>query len=240
VAEDDLYRRYLLALLHRDRVAAVGILLEEGVGKGVPVTDLYLQVIAPAQYQIGRLWQKNQLSVLEEHSATAISQLGMSLLYACIIRGEPIDKLAVIACVAGEEHDLGSRMVADMYEMAGFSVRYLGANVGVERLAAVVRESRPDVIGLSITMDANAEALLRTVARLRKITGNRSVLAVGGPAVSSSPELVTAIGADVSDPDAERAIRHSVSLVQHPADLTWSAPVDSDLGGGVRGDPAEG
>jgi methanogenic corrinoid protein MtbC1 len=38
-------------------------------------------------------------------------------------------KVVTLACVEGELHEVGARMASDFLEMAGFDVRFLGANV---------------------------------------------------------------------------------------------------------------
>jgi len=48
-------------------------LFDEGLAAGVSVPELYLEVIRPAQYEIGRLWQANLVTVAEEHVATSVS-----------------------------------------------------------------------------------------------------------------------------------------------------------------------
>src|SRR4029077_16369327 len=62
--------RYLAALRMGAYREALDILLEEALWQDVPVPILYLDVIQPAQYEIGRLWQGHALGVADEHLAT--------------------------------------------------------------------------------------------------------------------------------------------------------------------------
>ncbi len=149
----------------------------------------------------------------EEHIATGISQLALSLLYPSIPRSAPNGSSAIVACVGGERHDLGARMVADFYEMAGFSVRYLGAGVDPDRLVAMVGEDPPDLLALSVTTTFSVEALRRTADRARSAVGDRMRMAVGGSAVTGSPGLSSSVGADVSDPDVRAAVLQSQTLL---------------------------
>lgn len=211
--KDSLYRRYLEAQLQRDRAAAFRVLLDDGLAAGVSVPELYLGVIQPAQYEIGRLWQANLLSVAEEHVATSISQLALSYLYPYIPRSAPNGKRVLVACVHEERHDLGARMAADFYEMGGFSVRYLGAGIKADQLVAMVREDRPDILGLSVTMTANLDALHLMVDRARDAVGDGMRLAVGGAAHHRGSELSSAIEAEVVDIDVRTAVDHSAQLL---------------------------
>src|ERR671914_181512 len=87
-----------------------------------------------------RSWPGNRLTVAHEHVATAISQLVMALAYSALPRGPSNGRRALVACVDDELHDLGARMAADFFEMGGFDVRYLGANLPADGLVGMVRE----------------------------------------------------------------------------------------------------
>jgi hypothetical protein len=109
-------------------------------------------VIRPAQREVGRLWQRNEISIAQEHMATAISHLALADLYQ---RDQPArhnGKTVIVACVEGELHDFPARLVADELEMAGFNVRFLGASVPADTLVSFVARENPDLLVLSATM----------------------------------------------------------------------------------------
>ena len=108
----------------------------------------------------------------------------------------------LVACVGGELHDLGARMTADFYEMAGFDVRYLGSNLPTESLSAMVREDPADLVSLSVTMSFHVDELRHAVGHLRDAGGNRLHLAAGGHAFEWAPGLVAQLGIEVSGSDA--------------------------------------
>jgi methanogenic corrinoid protein MtbC1 len=208
--------RYLDALLAGDRNAAVRAALDNGVARGLSVPDLYLGVIQPAQHRVGALWQENRLTVAHEHVATAISQLVMALAYPSLPREPSNGKRALVACVDDELHDLGARMAADFFEMAGFAVRYLGANLPAESLAGMVREEQPDLAILSVTMAFHLDAAREAVQRLREVGGDQLRIAIGGQAFAWSPGLPARLGADVHGRSAEESVaaaRRALGLV---------------------------
>jgi len=211
-----LCQRYLAAQLEKDQPAALRVLFDEGLAVGISVQELYLEVIQPAQYEIGRLWQANLLTVAEEHIATSMSQLALSMLYPSIPRAASNGLRVLVGCVGGERHDLGARMVADFYEMAGYSVRFLGADVDADRLVAMVREDPPDLLGLSVTMTFNVESLRVTTDRARDAVGDQLSLVLGGAAFSSQPKLPHSVDADVIETDVRVALDHSAALIRSP------------------------
>ncbi|WP_225409041.1 cobalamin B12-binding domain-containing protein [Stigmatella hybrida] len=183
-----LQKRYLAAQLAGDRREALRLLVDEGLLRGIPLQDLHLKVIQPAQYEIGRLWQENHISVAQEHLATAISQLALSHLYRHLPRDPFNGKVIMLSCVEGELHEVGARMAADFLEMAGFDVRFLGANVPSHHLVRMVREQTPDLLALSVTMTYHLPALRDAVAVVREAVPKLPI-AVGGLAFSWVPGL---------------------------------------------------
>lgn len=203
----DLAQPYLEAQLAGDRSAALRVVLE-GAARGVPVRDLHLGVIQVAQREIGRLWQENRINVAQEHLATSISQLVLARLYEHIPREPANGKLAVVACIEGEHHDLGARMGADFLEMAGFDVRFLGANVPIEALTELVKELAPDLVGLSVAMTYSVPTLVRTVASLRAVAGERLPILVGGHVLAWAPELEAQLGVVAIGTNADAIVAH--------------------------------
>ena len=193
--------RFLEAQLRGDRRAAMSVVLEQGLAAGVSVLDLYEHVLRAAQHEIGRLWQENVVSIAQEHMATAISNLALSQLFE---RAEPRPrngKRVLVACVEGEQHELPSRLVADTLDLAGFSVRYLGANVPTDSLLAIIASDRPDLVALSVTMSFHVSALREVVSRIRAEHPDLPI-AVGGAAVLWTEGLPRALGITITAPSA--------------------------------------
>jgi methanogenic corrinoid protein MtbC1 len=184
----ELKEQYLRAQLAGDRREAVRLVVEEGLAnRGASIVELQSQVIGAAQDEIGRLWQMNLVTIAQEHMATAISHLTLAALFERARVSASVDKKVIIACVEGELHDLPARLVSDLLEIHGFDVRFLGASVPHEDLVAMVRDERPALIGLSVTMSFNLAALREAVSRLRVVTD--TPVFVGGHALAWSPGI---------------------------------------------------
>ena len=191
----DLIAPYVAAQLAGDHRGALDVVIDRGLRAGVPVPALQLGVVQPAQREIGRLWQENRISVAQEHLATSISQLVVSHLYQHLPRERSNGKVALVACVEGELHDVGARMGADFLEMAGFNVRFLGANVPLTKLEeAVGAGGDVDVLGLSASMTFHVPALERAVRAVRRLKGDEFPIVVGGNLVTWAPRLGDELG----------------------------------------------
>ena len=123
----DLGQRYLGLLLAGNRHEA-SQLVTEAVKDGAPIKTVYIEVFQNSQYEIGRLWQLNEISVAQEHFCTAATQLIISQLYPYLFSHNKTGHRLVVACTGGDLHELGVRMVADFFEMEGWDTFYLGAN----------------------------------------------------------------------------------------------------------------
>ena len=202
----DLTRRFLAAQLAADRREALRLVLDEGVKRGVRVPQLVLDVIRPAQQEIGRLWQINQISIADEHVATAISQLALAQLYPYGERHSATNRRILVACVEGELHDMGARMAADLLDLEGHDVIFLGASTPTDHLVGKIQDESPDLVVLSITMTFHVGALQSAVERIRAEVSPAPPIAAGGRAMGWCPELRSALRLSASGEDARTLI----------------------------------
>ncbi len=162
----DLAQDYLRLLLQGERRLASSLILD-AVEAGARVKDIYVHVFQRTQREIGRLWQMNRLTVAQEHYCTAATQLIMSQLYPQVFAAERIGHRAVVACVGGELHELGARMVADFFEMEGWDAYYLGANTPADSVLRTLEEREAEVLAISATMTFHVSAVADLVAQVR-------------------------------------------------------------------------
>jgi methanogenic corrinoid protein MtbC1 len=198
------YMDHLLA--GRRREAEILILGEAEAGRRVG--DLYLEVFQPVLHEIGTLWQAGLVSVAQEHYCTAATQFIMSRLYPYIFRAPVQDRVMVGACVSGELHEVGIRMVTDFFEMAGWDTHYLGASMPESDLVAKVKSSRADVLALSVTMGFHLPRAARIIKAVRADTDLAGIrILAGGYALLVAPGLRAGLGMDGFGANAAEAVR---------------------------------
>jgi methanogenic corrinoid protein MtbC1 len=162
-------------------------------------------VIQAAQREVGRLWQENAISVAEEHMATAISQMALAHLYDHAERAADNGKVVWVACVEGELHEFPARLVADSLDLAGFQVKYLGANLPTGSLLELLGRTQPDLLALSVTMSFNLPSLYGATTQVRGRHRNLPI-AIGGGACQLAPAAVQSLGADICVRDAAELV----------------------------------
>jgi methanogenic corrinoid protein MtbC1 len=192
---------FLDALLRgsaRDAEAAV----RAALGSGLAPSEVHVRVMAPAMRTIGELWARDEITVADEHLATAITYRALNVISAAT--GDPLAPFrqrVMLAALEDERHVLGLQMVADTLTAAGFDVMALGADVPLPALLAAIARYAPAALGLSVTMPAGPR-LGEALDRIRAVDPGLPVI-VGGAGARA---------ADAAPPatyvaDAEQAVR---------------------------------
>lgn len=201
----ELARAYAAALLVGDEVAAE-IAIREAMDARLGTAAIDDEIIAPALWLVGELWQRGEISVADEHLATEISLRVVALQREAQRVAEARRRHRVmLATPAGEQHVVALRMVAELLREAGYEVVMLGADVPASALADSVRRHEPHVICLSATMSGTSEQLLIAIDEvLQRHPGIRFV--IGGRGVTTRMERLPGI-------DACRSVSHAVEAV---------------------------
>ena len=201
-----LAHQYLQALRRSERHVASRLVLE-AVAAGTPVKEIYLGVFEPTQHEIGRLWQTNRMTVAQEHYCSAATQLIMSQLYPQVFTAARNGHAMVATCVSGDLHEIGVRMVADFFEMEGWSTFYLGANTPHSGVVATIVEQHADLLAISATISHHVGAVQELIRGVRAHPGSSQVrILVGGYPFNQDPQLFEKVGADGCASNAQRAI----------------------------------
>lgn len=201
---------YLQSLLAGDRAGAVNIVLEV-MRQQTGLVEVNMGVIQPAMYEIGALWQNNRITVAQEHLATAISQNVMARAFSEAQFAAPLQRRALFACVPGNQHSLGLRMVSDTFEVAGWEVQFLGADVPGKDLLAQVGQWRPELLGLSLSLPGQIRPARTLVEQLRAEFGTQCpAILAGGIATNQAEGLWKALGADLWAASAGDSLREAM------------------------------
>jgi MerR family transcriptional regulator, light-induced transcriptional regulator len=197
---------YLGALLASD-VAGAREVLDGAIAAGLPVRRIYLDVLQPTLYEIGRRWSHAEISIAQEHLATAATQSAMARLAESLSDGprrvRPL--IALVACVNDELHAVGGRMVADFLEADGWRVVFLGQLTPGSDLAALAAEQGATLVAVSAALPERVPQVAEACAALRGLDPAPFVL-VGGQAFGGSAERALRTGADAYADDAEAAV----------------------------------
>lgn len=202
---------YVQAARSGQRRAALTVALE-ALRAGATVPDVYVGILQPAQYEIGRLWERNEITVATEHMATAITQYVVAHLYTRLELPAESRGKALVTGVRGELHQLGANMVADVLEADGWNMRFLGTQMPHEGVLQAIEEHEPVLVGISATILLNLPAVAELIEETRRRFDRDVRILVGGAAFGAGPEVWRDMGADGYGRDLRDAVTVAAEL----------------------------
>lgn len=128
-----LSKGYTDAILEGDAEKAHKV-IDQGLAAGVIPSRLYLEVLMPAQIDIGARWHRGDVTIPQEHIATQITLRQMGRLRAMLKTRLKLGLRAVVSSVEGDQHFIGAQAVADFLVVDGWEVDFLGADVPTDHL----------------------------------------------------------------------------------------------------------
>ena len=153
-----------------------------------------VKLLAEVQQKVGDLWQHNELTVADEHAATAITDLALTA--ACLGAGRgprAPEGTLVVGCAEEEWHVMPARMFAEQLTAAGWDVVFLGASTPAEHLQRFIAAEPPAAVAVSCTVPVHLHGARRAISASH--AAGVPVLA-GGAAFGTDPNRAAAIGAD--------------------------------------------
>lgn len=179
---------FLQNLLAADRPGCSGI-VQQLLQQNFKVEEIYESVFKNALYQVGKLWELNKITVADEHLATSVVEALMNELYAQIIADKRLGKKIVMACTENELHQVGVKMVADIFEMNGWDTCFLGSNVPTYELIRYIHQVQPSMVALSVSIYFHIPVLEKMISSIRKEFPEMFILA-GGQAFNYGGENI--------------------------------------------------
>ncbi len=158
--------QYLSALVACDRPAATRA-IEQGLAGGLDLPTLLLQVLAPAQWEIGELWHRGEITIAQEHWASEATRREIERVTLAFRPSRPLDKTVLVAAAPGDNHTLPARIVAALFDWQGWRVDHLGLAPPRRDFVDYVGHSGPDLVALSVTLRPGVEAQKLTLALSR-------------------------------------------------------------------------
>jgi DNA-binding transcriptional MerR regulator len=166
----------------------------------VATVDMFLSaVVLPYLRELGERWERGDVSVAQEHFASAVLRgrlLGLA-------RGWGLGRgpTAVLACLPGEHHDLGLIAFGLALHSRGWRIVYLGPDSPIETIEEASRAVAPDLVVLAAV---SSERLAPVLDQVRALAG-RHPLAFGGAAIDDGALHDTGVLELTGEPVGEAA-----------------------------------
>jgi len=183
------------AIIEMDPDLAVE-LVGKAAGEGIPALDIVNGGLIPGISVVGERFKSFEYFLPEVIVAANAFKASFELLAPALDAGgyEPKGRV-LIGTVAGDNHDIGKNIVIALLRGNGYEVEDAGVDITPEMFVELVKEKKPNVLGMSALLTTTMANMRETVTAL-KGAGVREGLKViiGGSCVSD--EFAKNIGAD--------------------------------------------
>ncbi len=155
-------------------------IVTELLSRNVDIKDIYTDLYQRSLYRIGKLWDEGKYSIAEEHSATQITlHLINTILPKKSVKKK--GKSALITCIDKEYHEIGAKMVSNIFEFNGWNTRFLGSSVPAKEILKFIRANKPEFVGLSFNLYLNLLRLYTVIESIKKFFPDQKII-IGGQA----------------------------------------------------------
>ena len=144
-----------------------------------------------------------QVSALATASAT--TRAVMAQLRARTVVKPANGKTLVTSAVAGNQHDLGIRLLALDFQLEGWRSINLGTDMPAKEMKAAALKYQPDLVILSAALSVQLPALEQAVACIKDALAEKAFILIGGRALSGLDKEARLFGANATGTSLEQA-----------------------------------
>ena len=223
-----LAKSYLEPLLAGDRDAARK-LIDGALAEGYEPIALLNGLIWPTMELLQALYKEDRITISSLNLATRLNRAITYQLTIHLPRLPENGKKVLIFCGDNEPEELGGQITADLFEAAGYTVRFAGGGVPEDEVLKLIGDLRPDLLIMFGTLPSGVPAVRKLIDYLRDVNScpEMQIMCCGG-IYQRAEGLAEEIGADLYAPDAADAVRIAG---EHP---TKKATVDQQTVGRTR------
>lgn len=201
---------YMNCLFKKDTRKAIS-LIRKFADQGIDLDDIYVEILSESMKRVGELWHTAAITVDTEHYCTSVTQMAMAQMYDLLFDGDRKNKTILSVCPGMELHEMGARIVTDLFENHGWDSIFLGAAVPVDYIMDSVRENQPDLVTLSVSMPQHLMDCEKAVREIKQEFPNIKI-AVGGKAFESTNDIWKKWPVDIYSKDARELLAKAQEL----------------------------
>ncbi len=211
----------LLAELALDQEAATLVNHVSGIiRRGVSAEAVLVNYLAPASRLLGEQWDNDDITFIDVTMAVwrlqeVVHDLAARIPAAAVPEDGALRSL--FSVMPGDNHGFGTTVVDECFRRNGWHSRCMTATDESQLIDAVSSE-RFDLVGLTVSCDADLVDLPHLIGRLRTSSSNPQVaIMLGGRLFNSANGYAQRQGADLSAPDARTAVDLAVAFIRETA-----------------------
>ncbi|HEX8324170.1 MAG TPA: B12-binding domain-containing protein [Tepidisphaeraceae bacterium] len=214
-----LSQTYTELLLKGDRTA-VRAMLDTAIADGMTAASLLSDLIWPTMESIRAMYKDDIITQMQMNLATRLNRQMTDQLAAKLPMADRNGRQVLIFCGNDEPEELGGQIAADLFEAAGWTVRFGGGGVANDEILKMVGEQRPELLVMFATLASGVPHVRKLIDYLREVDccPGMQVMCCGG-IYKRAEGLADEIGADLYAPDAAAAVEVAESQRDRRASL---------------------
>lgn len=200
---EKVYERLMKFLRVEDKENSLKVCMEALENGQVSVLQLYESILTPALNSIIDEYEVDlETLIWKEHVRSGIIRTIVECSYPYVIKerdslGNKMNSGVIIMCPKYEEHELGAKMVADFFTIAGYNTTFIGANTPESTILKAVETIKPKYICISVTNPFNLVATKNTIEQIKQRFNKDVKFVLGGYAFVADPDMYTKVGGDM-------------------------------------------
>jgi len=144
------------------------------------VDSVLESVFYPALAEVGSRWRENSIGIAEEHAATAALRAAAHRFFEFLPSSQGHSMEVAVACVPGDEHDIGAEILALYLESAGWPVYFIGRSTPEAEMIREIERGGYGAVLLSVSMVRHLPSLERLAATIRERRPGIRIVSGGG------------------------------------------------------------
>jgi MerR family transcriptional regulator, light-induced transcriptional regulator len=161
---DDFSKKLYLSLAAGDVDSATRIY--EGSRAVLSLEDFFDKILKPVMYDIGTRWEKGKIDVATEHVCSNTAHGLVAAINKGISKSANREKI-LLCSPDGELHGLSTSILESVLESKGYKVFNAAPSIPTDSVITFIKNNKPDLIMVSITLPDNLKAGERLVKRIR-------------------------------------------------------------------------
>src|SRR5271165_7170218 len=194
--------------------AGAWTIVEDAMSSGADPVEIHTDMLVPALRTIGDGWERDDLSVADEHRASVVASRIIGRLGPRFARRGRTRGTVVLGAPPGEFHALPCAILADLLRREGFEVADLGADTPAISFADAATEADRLVAVLIGVTTPGRDAAVRTVVLTLQRAEIGAPILVGGQGISGRDHALSLRADGWTGRDATQAVKAVQALAE--------------------------
>lgn len=177
------------------------------------VEQICTDLITPTMWLIGQLWAEGSLTVTIEHFASNFFRALLTNLYQTT-PSQRNGPLTLVGSAPGEPHELAPLTLALFLRRANIRVAYLGQGIETAGLIHTLRQIKPAIVCVSLTMSSYLSALINLGRQIKQLPPPTPRFVFGGQVFSHYSTIIPQINGTYLDGNMLDVVSHIQALLE--------------------------